>query len=67
MHKPPLPTRSLDHARRQRGDPTDAERKLWQCLRDGQLAGLKFRRQHPVPLHVADFACLSENLPEHLP
>ena len=37
--------------------PTDAERKLWQCLRAGQLHGLKFRRQHPIPLYVVDFYC----------
>ena len=62
MHKPPLPSRSLAHARRLRDGMTDAERKLWQCLRGGQLEGLKFRRQHPVPPYVADFACLSEKL-----
>jgi len=57
MHKPPLPTRSLGLARSLRRTETDAERKLWQCLRAGQLNGLKFRRQHPVPPYVVDFYC----------
>ena len=57
MHKPPLPTRSRDHARQLRAAQTDAERTLWQCLRGGQLDGLKFRRQHPFPPYIADFYC----------
>jgi very-short-patch-repair endonuclease len=40
-----------------RSDQTGAERKLWRCLRSGQLNGFKFRRQHPVPPYVADFYC----------
>ncbi|HEV8694462.1 MAG TPA: DUF559 domain-containing protein [Lysobacter sp.] len=57
MHKPPLPTRSLGFARTLRKAETDAERKLWQCLRGSQLDGLKFRRQHAVPPYVVDFYC----------
>ena len=60
--KPPLPTRSLDNARGLRTTQTDAERKLWRSLRSGQLEGLKFRRQHPIPPYVVDFVCLSEKL-----
>ena len=60
--KPPLPTRNLRSARRLRQDLTDAERKLWQCLRNRQLEGLKFRRQHPVPPYIVDFVCLSKRL-----
>lgn len=55
--KPPLPSRSLATARGLRESSTDAERKLWQCLRAGQLDGLKFRRQHPIPPYVVDFYC----------
>ncbi len=55
--KPPLPGRSLEATRRLRGSSTDAERRLWQCLRAGQLDGLKFRRQHPFPPDVVDFYC----------
>jgi very-short-patch-repair endonuclease len=57
MHKPPLPTRSLERSRGLRKEMTDAERKLWQYLRAGQLDGLKFRRQHPIPPYIVDFYC----------
>jgi len=36
---------------------TDAERLLWSLLRDRQLEGFKFRRQHPVGKYVLDFYC----------
>jgi len=55
--KPPLPTVTLGRARRLRRNLTDAERKLWNRLRNGQLCGLKFRRQHPVPPYIVDFYC----------
>jgi len=34
---------------------TDAERKLWEALRDRRLDGFKFRRQHPLGPYVLDF------------
>ncbi|MCD7097968.1 DUF559 domain-containing protein [Stenotrophomonas sp. MMGLT7] len=55
--KPPLPSTTLKNARTLRHEMTDAERRLWQCLRGRQLEGFKFRRQHPVPPYVADFCC----------
>jgi primosomal protein N' (replication factor Y) len=36
---------------------TQAEKRLWSVLRDRQLGGHKFRRQHPVGPYIADFAC----------
>src|SRR3546814_9258168 len=60
--KPPLPTTTLRNARRLRSDMTDAEQKLWQHLRGGQLDGLKFRRQHPIPPYIADFCCVAVKL-----
>jgi adenine-specific DNA-methyltransferase len=50
--------RGRDKARELRRSETDAERKLWLCLRDRQLGGHKFRRQHPIGRYVADFACI---------
>lgn len=44
-------------ARLLRQRETELERRLWQALRGRRLAGLKFRRQHPVGAYVADFAC----------
>jgi very-short-patch-repair endonuclease len=49
-------------ARTLRTASTDAELKLWHHLRNRQLAGHKFRRQHPVGGHVADFACIEAKL-----
>jgi very-short-patch-repair endonuclease len=40
---------------------TPAEHALWQELRGQRLAGLRFRRQHPVGSFVLAFAC-SERL-----
>ncbi len=44
-------------ARNLRRRETDAERKLWHALKNRQLHGWKFRRQHPVAGFVADLAC----------
>jgi adenine-specific DNA-methyltransferase len=41
---------------------TDAEKALWQILRNRQVAHAKFRRQHPIGPYVADFACLEDKL-----
>jgi very-short-patch-repair endonuclease len=37
---------------------TEAERRLWSLLRGHQMAGYKFRRQHPVGPYILDFACV---------
>jgi len=52
----PTDTRTA-FSRTLRRDQTPAEAKLWQALRSGRLDGLKFRRQHPIGAHFADFAC----------
>jgi very-short-patch-repair endonuclease len=57
--KPPL---SRDAARRLRQDQTAPEYKLWSHLRDRQLLGFKFRRQHPIGPFIADFFCLEAKL-----
>jgi len=44
-------------ARELRREETPAEAALWELLRDRQLLGLKFRRQHPVSRYIADFCC----------
>ncbi len=44
-------------ARHLRRSQTPAEARLWQALRNGQLDGLKFRRQHRIGPYIADFAC----------
>ncbi len=45
-----------------RRQQTDAERKLWQHLRNRRLLGCKFRRQHRIDLFYPDFVCLQARL-----
>ncbi len=49
--------RLVGRARSLRSDSTDVERKLWYRLRNRQVHGIKFRRQHPIAGYVLDFAC----------
>ena len=49
-------------ARQLRMQSTDAEQVLWRRLRSRQLAACKFRRQHPVDVYFADFACVEIGL-----
>ena len=44
-------------ARTLRKHSTDAERLLWRHLRDRQLKGHKFRRQHVLGHYIVDFVC----------
>ncbi|MBK8609809.1 MAG: DUF559 domain-containing protein [Chitinophagaceae bacterium] len=46
----------------QRGKPTEAENALWRYLRDKQLDGIKFRRQHIIDRYIADFISLENKL-----
>jgi len=48
-------------ARENKQPQTEAEEKLWQAIRNNQLA-VKFRRQHPIGTYIADFICLSKGL-----
>ena len=41
---------------------TDAERLLWDKIRNRKLHGLKFRRQHPLHYYIADFYCHEKRL-----
>jgi adenine-specific DNA-methyltransferase len=52
----------ITDARQLRQHITEAEVLLWSLLRDKQVCGLKFRRQHPVPPFILDFACVSRKL-----
>ena len=44
-------------ARQLRKEQTHAEALLWRLLRNRQLLGFKFRRQHQFGDYVADFYC----------
>ena len=45
-----------------RKNPTSAERDLWKHLRKDRLAGLHFRRQHPIGPYIVDFCCIPKRL-----
>ena len=49
-------------ARNLRRHETDAERNLWSRLRNGQVAGMKFRRHQPVGNYIVDFICFEKSL-----
>ena len=40
-----------------RQNETETEKILWEKLKNNQLQGFKFRRQHPISLYIADFYC----------
>ena len=50
-----------EFAVRNRKNPTEAERVLWECLKGGKL-GAHFRRQHVVVDYIPDFVCLAKQL-----
>lgn len=50
-------TKIFSNARKLRENQTEAEDFLWLALRENQLDGLKFRRQHPLSIYIADFYC----------
>lgn len=56
------PAQIQQRARELRREMTPAERMLWQRLRNQQLSGLKFRRQHPLGPFIADFYCAVRRL-----
>jgi very-short-patch-repair endonuclease len=60
VRKSPAPARrkhNVHAARSMRHTPTPAENTLWQRLRNRQVAGLKFRRQHSIDRFIVDFYC----------
>lgn len=44
-------------AKELRSSMTKAEKILWSAIRNRKLGGLKFRRQHPISMFIADFYC----------
>ncbi len=58
-HNPPTLTK---RARDMRHEPSKAENMLWQVLRNRQVNGLKFRRQHVLDNYIVDFFCVEKSL-----
>ena len=51
----------LSKAKEMRKEPTKAEKKLWEHIKNRKL-GDKFRRQHPIDTFIVDFVCLEKKL-----
>ena len=49
--------KSLERARVLRKNDTEAERRLWEALRNRRLGGFKFVRQLSIGPYIADFTC----------
>ena len=47
----------LEAARILRKNMTSSEKLLWNQLKGKQIFGLRFRRQHPIDIFIADFYC----------
>ena len=64
MHEknPRVSAITLEHAREMRSKLTPAELSLWLRLRNRQVGGYKFRRQHPIGAFVVDFYCSEKHL-----
>lgn len=45
-----------------RNNMTHSEARLWSCLKNKQLNGRRFRRQHSIGNYIVDFFCFSEKL-----
>jgi very-short-patch-repair endonuclease len=45
-----------------RNNPTLPEARLWRVLKERQINGRKFRRQHSIEDYVVDFYCPAEKL-----
>jgi len=50
-------SRTQEYAKALRRRSTEAEQKLWELLRNKQLKGKKFRRQHAIANYIVDFYC----------
>jgi len=56
MHLNAKPS-TFRNARKLRSDMTPAETILWSALKNRQVGGFKFRRQHAISRYVLDFYC----------
>ena len=53
---------TLQFAKDNRKNATEAEAVIWQLLRDRKVNGFKFRKQHPIAGYIPDFVCLEKKL-----
>lgn len=51
-----------DYRKDLRNNQTSAETRLWVLIKNKQLEGRKFRRQHSIDNFIVDFYCTNEKL-----
>ena len=51
-----------DNRKRLRNNSTPAEAALWSLIKNKQINGRKFRRQHSIGNYILDFYCPEEKL-----
>jgi len=51
-----------ENAKKNRDEPTETEKILWEILKGKQLDRYKFRRQYIIGNYITDFVCLSRRL-----
>ncbi|MBB3304219.1 MULTISPECIES: endonuclease domain-containing protein [unclassified Enterobacter] len=54
--------KAISRQRQLRQAMPEAELRLWCFLRNRNLCGVKFRRQHPIGRYIVDFACIERLL-----
>ena len=52
----------LEKANALRKNMTSTEKLLWNRLKNKQVLNLRFRRQHPIDIFIADFYCHAARL-----
>ncbi|WP_430934466.1 endonuclease domain-containing protein [Saccharicrinis sp. 156] len=55
-------TKLKQFRRHLRNNSTPAETELWKYLKNKQVNGLRFRRQHPIGNYILDFYCVQIKL-----
>ncbi|MGV3483079.1 MAG: endonuclease domain-containing protein [Planctomycetaceae bacterium] len=53
---------SIEFARDQRRTSNEFTATVWQWVRNRQICGAKFRREHSIPPYTVDFCCLELRL-----
>ena len=61
-HNKKYSNNALNNAKNLRSDMTIFERKLWTRLRAKRFMNIKFKRQVPIGVYIADFVCKDKKL-----
>ncbi len=62
MTRRPANLSRTKRSRELRARQTKPESLIWTVLRAKRMAGLKFRRQHPIGPYFVDFACIEKRI-----